>query len=35
MLVRAFLAEALDVVEDPAARAMLDDVIERWWQDAP
>jgi Fe-S cluster assembly protein SufD len=35
LLVHAFLAEALDVVENEAARAMLDGVIERWWQDAP
>jgi Fe-S cluster assembly protein SufD len=34
MLVRAFLAEALDVVEDEAARSMLDTVIDCWWQDA-
>jgi Fe-S cluster assembly protein SufD len=34
LLVRAFLAEALDVVEDEAARTMLDKVIDRWWQDA-
>jgi Fe-S cluster assembly protein SufD len=35
MLVRAFLAEGLDAVEDSAARKMLDRVIESWWDDAP
>ena len=31
MLVRAFLGEVLDMVEDPRARAMLDRVIDAWW----
>ena len=31
MLVRAFLGEALDMVDDPRARAMLDRVIDAWW----
>ena len=31
MLVRAFLAEALDMVADEGARSMLDGVLERWW----
>ena len=31
MLVRAFLGEALDMVEDDRARALLDDVIDAWW----
>ena len=31
MLVRAFLAEALDMVAHEGARAMLETVIERWW----
>jgi len=35
ILVRAFLAEALDVIENEAARALLDQVIESWWRDAP
>lgn len=32
MLVRAFLGEALDLVQDGNTRALLDDVIEAWWQ---
>ncbi len=32
ILVRAFLGEALDLVGDEKARALLDDVIEAWWQ---
>jgi Fe-S cluster assembly protein SufD len=35
MLVRAFLAAALDVVENEAARTVLDVAIDRWWQDTP
>ena len=31
MLVRAFLGEALDMVTDTRARAMLDRVIDAWW----
>ena len=31
MLVRAFLGEVLDMVEDERARAMLDRVIDAWW----
>ena len=31
MLVQAFLGEALDMVADAPARAMLDDVISSWW----
>ena len=34
MLVRAFLAEALDLVTDPAARIMFDRVVDERWQDA-
>jgi Fe-S cluster assembly protein SufD len=34
MLVRAFLAEALDAVQEPVARTMLDRVIDAWWDDA-
>ena len=32
ILVRAFLTEALDVVHDPAARAMMEAAIESWWE---
>jgi Fe-S cluster assembly protein SufD len=32
MLVRAFLAEALDAVSHDAARAVLESAIEGWWQ---
>jgi Fe-S cluster assembly protein SufD len=31
LLVRAFLAEALDMVAHDGARALLDGVLERWW----
>ncbi len=31
MLVRAFLGEVLDMVEDERARAMLDRVVDAWW----
>jgi Fe-S cluster assembly protein SufD len=31
ILVRAFLNEALDMVEDAPARALLDQVIDAWW----
>jgi len=34
ILVRAFLGEALDMVANDAARAMLDRVIDAWWQEA-
>jgi Fe-S cluster assembly protein SufD len=33
MLVRAFLAEALDMVQHEAARAMLERVIDAWWSE--
>ena len=32
ILVRAFLAEALDVVRDQTARGLLEDAIEAWWE---
>jgi Fe-S cluster assembly protein SufD len=32
MLVRAFLAEALEGVADEGARAMLDGALDRWWE---
>jgi Fe-S cluster assembly protein SufD len=32
MLVRAFLAEALDAVSHEAARAVLESAVEGWWQ---
>jgi Fe-S cluster assembly protein SufD len=32
MLVRAFLAEALDLVGNPVARAALDEALTRWWE---
>ena len=32
MLVRAFLAEALDAVTHEAARAVLESAVEGWWQ---
>ena len=35
ILVRAFLAEALDVVQDEAARSMLEQAIEAWWDRQP
>ncbi|MGI4939803.1 MAG: SufB/SufD family protein, partial [Janthinobacterium lividum] len=31
MLVRAFLAEALDPIQHEGARAMLERAVERWW----
>jgi Fe-S cluster assembly protein SufD len=31
MLIRAFLAEALEPVEHEAARAMFEAAIEAWW----
>jgi Fe-S cluster assembly protein SufD len=34
LLVRAFLAEALDMVAHDGARALLDGVLERWWEGA-
>ncbi len=35
MLVRAFLAEALDPIAHEAGRAALEGAIERWWQRQP
>jgi Fe-S cluster assembly protein SufD len=32
MLVRAFLSEALDLIENPTARAALDGALTRWWE---
>jgi Fe-S cluster assembly protein SufD len=32
ILVRAFLAEALDAVADDAIRAVLETAVERWWE---
>ena len=32
ILVRAFLTEALDVVQDPAARDMMEQAIDAWWK---
>ena len=32
MLVRAFLAEALDAVTHDAVRAVLEAAVERWWE---
>ena len=32
MLIRAFLEEAIDVVEDDGARALFEDAIESWWR---
>jgi Fe-S cluster assembly protein SufD len=32
ILVRAFLAEALDAVADEAIRAMLEGAVEQWWE---
>jgi Fe-S cluster assembly protein SufD len=34
MLVRAFMTEALDGVQDEGARAVLQDVVEAWWAKA-
>jgi Fe-S cluster assembly protein SufD len=34
LLVRAFLSEALDMVAHDGARALLDGVLERWWEAA-
>ena len=34
ILVRAFLTEALDVVQDGAARDMMEQAIEAWWKRA-
>jgi len=31
LLVRAFLAEALDPIADEGARTMLEAAVERWW----
>ena len=35
ILVRAFLTEALDVVQDPIARDMMEAAIEAWWEREP
>jgi Fe-S cluster assembly protein SufD len=35
ILVRAFLTEALDVVRDEAARALMEQAIEAWWERKP
>jgi Fe-S cluster assembly protein SufD len=35
ILVRAFLTEALDVVQDEAARALMEQAIEAWWERKP
>jgi Fe-S cluster assembly protein SufD len=35
LLVRAFLGAALDMVGDETARALLDQVVDRWWEVAP
>ncbi|MBV9783035.1 MAG: Fe-S cluster assembly protein SufD [Acidisphaera sp.] len=32
LLVRAFLAEALDPIADETARTCLDEAVERWWE---
>jgi len=32
MLVRAFLAEALELVSDDAVRVVLDRAVEGWWE---
>jgi Fe-S cluster assembly protein SufD len=32
ILVRAFLAEALDPVTNDVARGMLEDAVARWWE---
>jgi Fe-S cluster assembly protein SufD len=32
MLVRAFLSDGLDMIQDEAARAMFERVIDAWWQ---
>jgi len=32
LLVQAFLAESLDMVAHDGARALLDDVLQRWWE---
>jgi Fe-S cluster assembly protein SufD len=34
MLVRAFLSEALELVQNEPARALFEDVLRDWWQDA-
>ena len=35
ILVRAFLTEALDVVHDEAARSLMEQAIESWWERKP
>ena len=35
ILVRAFLTEALDVVADEAARGLMEQAIEAWWDRNP
>ena len=32
ILVRAFLAEAVEVVSDDSARAALERAVEQWWE---
>jgi len=32
ILVRAFLAEALDPVTNDTARGLLEDAVARWWE---
>jgi hypothetical protein len=32
MLVRAFLADALDAVTDQAVRGVLEHAVEGWWE---
>ena len=35
ILVRAFLAEAMDVIHDETARALLEGAVEAWWERQP
>jgi Fe-S cluster assembly protein SufD len=35
MLVRAFLAEALDPIQNEAARSVLEAAVEKWWERQP
>ncbi len=35
LLVRAFLADSLDMIADDTARSLFERVIETWWQTAP
>jgi len=34
MLVRAFLSEALELVQNEPARALFEEMLHAWWQDA-